>query len=239
MEKEIRIPILGVIEESEIFTGNERYFLDYYPHGEGVYLVKIGSCSRELRDVHIRNEKTPDGRTRCDFDIFPIRSSAVVEGIKKEHEATLKDYIEECCVKILTSVNANRDDVRNVDVKMSVLIKQHTSDATCLKEALNSIKEDGVASGNGISEKTLLEILKIVTKKDNNMANENNKPYFILVFQKNDPMPSIVSADVITAMYPCAEKKLIDITTTDGDCMGFENVESFKMVPAEEINFNM
>lgn len=71
------------------------------------------------------------------------------------------------------------------------------------------------------------------------MANENSKSYFLLVFQKNDPMPSIVSADVIAAMYPCADKKMLDITTTDGDYMGFENVESFKMVPAEEINFNM
>ena len=71
------------------------------------------------------------------------------------------------------------------------------------------------------------------------MANENNKPYFLLVFQKNDPMPFIVSADVIAAMYPCAEKKMVDITTTDGDCIGFENVESFKIVPAEEINYNM
>lgn len=32
---------------------------------------------------------------------------------------------------------------------------------------------------------------------------------------------------------------MVDITTTDGDCMGFENVELFKMVPAEEINYNM
>ena len=71
------------------------------------------------------------------------------------------------------------------------------------------------------------------------MANENNKPYFLLVFQKNDPMPFIVSADVIAAMYPCAEKKMVDITTTDGDRIGFENVESFKIVPAEEINYNM
>lgn len=71
------------------------------------------------------------------------------------------------------------------------------------------------------------------------MTNENNKPYFLLVFQKNDPMPFIVSADVIEAMYPYAEKKMVDITTTDGDCMSFENVELFKMVPAEEINFNM
>ena len=159
MEKEVRIPILGVIEESETFAGNERYFLDYYPHGEGAYLVKIGGCYRELRDVRIRNEKTPNDRIKCDFGISPIRSSAIVEEIKKEHEATLKDYIEECCVKILTSVNANRDDVR------SVLIKQLASDITCLKKALNSIKEDGVASGNGISEKTLLGVLEIVTKK--------------------------------------------------------------------------
>lgn len=48
---------MGVIEESETLTGNERYFLDHYPHGEGAYLVKIGSCYKELRDVHIRNEK--------------------------------------------------------------------------------------------------------------------------------------------------------------------------------------
>ena len=165
MKQDVRIPILGTIVESETFAGNERYFLDYYPHGEGTYLIKIGECYMELRDVRIRNEKTSDGRTRCDLAIYPIRSSVVVEEIKKEHEATLKDYIEEYCVKILTSVNANRDDVKNVDEKMSVLIKQLTSDATCLKEALNSIKEDSVASGNGISEKTLLGALEIVTKK--------------------------------------------------------------------------
>lgn len=165
MKQEVRIPILGIIVESETFTGNERYFLDYYPHGEGTYFAKIGKCYMELRDVRIRNGKTSDGRTMCDLATFPIRSSAIVEEIKKEHEATLKDYIEECCVKILTSVNANRDDVRNVDEKMSVLIKQLTSDATYLKEVLKSIKEDGVASGNGISEKTLLGALEIVTKK--------------------------------------------------------------------------
>lgn len=71
------------------------------------------------------------------------------------------------------------------------------------------------------------------------MTNENNKPYFLLVFEKGDTMPTIISADVIAGMYPCADKKMVDITTTDGDIIGFENVESFKMVPAEEINFNM
>lgn len=71
------------------------------------------------------------------------------------------------------------------------------------------------------------------------MANENSKPYFLLVFEKGDTMPTIISADVIAEMYPCADKKIVDITTTDGDIICFENVKSFKMVPAEEINFNM
>ena len=71
------------------------------------------------------------------------------------------------------------------------------------------------------------------------MANENNKSYFLLVFEKDNTVPTIVSADVIANMFSCADKKIVDIATTDGDIIGFENVESFKMVPAEEINFNM
>ena len=71
------------------------------------------------------------------------------------------------------------------------------------------------------------------------MANENNKSYFLLVFEKDNTVPTIVSADVIENMFSCADKKIVDIKTTDGDIIGFENVESFKMVPAEEINFNM
>lgn len=71
------------------------------------------------------------------------------------------------------------------------------------------------------------------------MANENNKPYFLLVFEKGYTIPTIISADVIANMFSCADKKMVDITTTGGDIIGFENVELFKMVPAEEINFNM
>lgn len=71
------------------------------------------------------------------------------------------------------------------------------------------------------------------------MVNKNNKQYFLLVFEKGNTVPTIVSADVIANMFPCADKKMVDITTKDDDIIGFENVESFKIVPAEEINFNM
>ena len=66
-----------------------------------------------------------------------------------------------------------------------------------------------------------------------------NKPYFLLVFEKGDTMPTIISAETISEIYPDIDAKTMDIITVTGDNINFQNVESFKMVPAEEINFNM
>ena len=71
------------------------------------------------------------------------------------------------------------------------------------------------------------------------MANGSNKPYFLLVFEKGDTMPTIISAEIISEIYPDADDKTMDIITVTGNDINFQNVESFKMVPAEEINFNM
>lgn len=71
------------------------------------------------------------------------------------------------------------------------------------------------------------------------MANENNKPYFLLVFEKGDTVPTIIPAETISEIYPNTDDKTMDIITVTGNDIGFENVESFKMIPAEEINFNM
>jgi hypothetical protein len=71
------------------------------------------------------------------------------------------------------------------------------------------------------------------------MTNENNKPYFLLVFEKGDTVPTIIPAETISEIYPNTDDKTMDIITVTGNDIGFENVESFKMVPAEEINFNM
>lgn len=71
------------------------------------------------------------------------------------------------------------------------------------------------------------------------MANENNKPYFLLVFEKGNTIPTIISAETISEIYPDADNKTMDIVTVTDNDVHFENVESFKMVPAEEINFNI
>ena len=66
-----------------------------------------------------------------------------------------------------------------------------------------------------------------------------NKPYFLLVFEKGDTMPTIISAEIISEIYPDADDKTMDIITVTDNDINFQNVESFEMVPAEEINFNM
>lgn len=71
------------------------------------------------------------------------------------------------------------------------------------------------------------------------MANENKKPYFLLVFEKGNTVPTIIPAETISEIYPNTDDKTMDIITVTGNDIGIENVESFKMVPAEEINFNM
>ena len=71
------------------------------------------------------------------------------------------------------------------------------------------------------------------------MANGNNKPYFLLVFEKGDTIPTIISAETISEIYPDADNKTMDIITVTGNDINFQNVESFKIIPAEEINFNM
>ena len=71
------------------------------------------------------------------------------------------------------------------------------------------------------------------------MANGNNKPYFLLVFEKGNTMPTIISAETISEIYTDADDKTMDIVTITDNDINFQNVESFKIVPAEEINFNM
>ena len=71
------------------------------------------------------------------------------------------------------------------------------------------------------------------------MANENNKPYFLLVFEKGDNMPTIISADTISAMYPNKSSQKLNIIRKGSNSICFKNVANFKIVPAEKIDFNM
>lgn len=150
-QKEVRIPIVGVIEESKMNPTSDHCFVDHYPNGDGVYLVKFDDGSRELRSV-IANGMIDQDRQRASEFGFPIPSQVIDEEIKTEHEASLKDAITYLRVDVLRAVNACHED----------MLRENGT----IVRTLDELKESGLASGNGISEKTLLEALKVVAGKD-------------------------------------------------------------------------
>ena len=146
-QQEVRIPIVGVIEESHLRPTNDHMYADHYPNGDGVYLVKFDDGSRELRSV-MSNGMIDKGRKRVVTFNFPVPAQVISEEIKKEHEATLKDAIEALRTDVIRAVNACNENM--------------LKDNAAIFRALNELRESVQASGNGISEKTLLEALKVV-----------------------------------------------------------------------------
>ena len=151
-QQEVRIPIVGVLEESRLRPTNDHLYANHYPNGDGVYLVKFDDGSRELRSMMSNGMIDDKGRERVVSFNFPIPVQVIAEEIKTEHEASLKDDIETLHTNILRALNACHEDMlRECGVNRSLL---------------DEIKESGLSSCNSISEKTLLEALKVVAGKD-------------------------------------------------------------------------
>ena len=150
-QQEVRIPIVGVIEESRLRPTNDHLYANHYPNGDGVYLVKFDDGSRELRSV-IANGMIDKDRQRVSEFGFSIPVQVIEEEIKTEREATLKDAIETLRTDVIRAINACHED----------MLRENGT----IVRTLDELKESGLASGNGISEKTLLEALKVVAGKD-------------------------------------------------------------------------
>ena len=147
-QQEVRIPISGVIEESHLRPTDDHIYADHYPNGYGIYLVKFDDGSRELRSVIPNGMIDKDRQIVYEFGI-PIPSHVIAEEIKKEHEATLKDAIEALRTDVIRAVNACHENM--------------LKESGTILRSFDELKESGLASGNGISEKTLLEALKVVS----------------------------------------------------------------------------
>ena len=146
-QQEVRIPTVGVIEESRLTPTNDHCFVDHYPNGDGIYLVKFDDGSQELRSV-MSNGMIDKGRKRVVTFNFPVPAQVISEEIKKEHEATLKDAIEALRTDVIRAVNACNENM--------------LKDNAAILRTLDELKESVQASRNGISEKTLIEALKVV-----------------------------------------------------------------------------
>lgn len=151
---EIRVNILGKVAYNQGASRDDKAKAELYPSGEGVYAVMDGDDFVCLRVV---SSKTHDD-IKGDYYAYVEENwthAKIANSINIiEHEERLKDYIDK------------RFDELQSSIENAISSADSINDAVCtIKSSIEKIEKDGVGSGKGISEKTLLSAIEIVSKQ--------------------------------------------------------------------------
>ena len=151
---EIRVNVLGKVAYKQGASRDDKAKAELYPSGEGVYAVMDGDDFVCLRVV---SSKTHDD-TKGDYYAYIEENwthARIANSINViEHEERLKDYIDKRFDELQSSI----------ENAMSSADSIHDAVGS-IKSSIDKIEKDGVGSGNGISEKTLLSAIEIVSKQ--------------------------------------------------------------------------
>lgn len=150
---EIRVSVLGKVAYKQGASRDDKAKAELYPSGEGVYAVMDGDDFVCLRVV---SSKTHDD-IKGDYYVYVEENwthAKIANSINIiEHEERLKDYIDNRFDELQSSIENAKSSADSID------------DAVCsIKSSIEKIEKDGVGSGKGISEKTLLSAIEIVSK---------------------------------------------------------------------------
>lgn len=151
---EIRVSVLGKVAYKGNETREDAEKVELYPFGEGVYAVMDGENFVALRVVSGKKYSEEKGDyyeciDRC-WAHGKISNSVTVI----EHEERLKDYIDKRFDELQSAIENAKSSADSIN------------DAVCsIKSSIEKIENVGVGSGNGISEKTLLSAIEIVSKQ--------------------------------------------------------------------------
>jgi hypothetical protein len=151
---EIRVNILGKVA----YKGNESRSdfekAELYPFGDGVYAVMDGENFVELRVVSGKKHSEEKGDYYECIDRCWAHGKISQTVTVIEHEERLKDYIDKRFGELQSSI------------ENAISSADSINDAVCsIKSSIEKIEKDGVGSGKGISEKTLLSAIEIVSKQ--------------------------------------------------------------------------
>lgn len=151
---EIRVNVLGKVA----YKGNESRSdfekAELYPFGDGVYAVMDGENFIELRVVSGKKHSEEKGDYYECIDRCWAHGKISQTVTVIEHEERLKDYIDKRFDELQSSIENAKNSADSIN------------DAVCsIKSSIEKIEEDGVGSGKGISEKTLLSAIEIVSKQ--------------------------------------------------------------------------
>ena len=162
---EIRANILGKVAFIKGESMDDKAKAELYPSGEGVYAVMDGDdfvCLRVVSDKRHSDEKG-DYYSRVEDSWGHPKVAICVDII--EHEERLKDYIDKRFERLEAIVKKANDGISSVSEELDGFISNSQDDFCSIEKSLERIEKDGVGSGKGISEKTLLSAIEIVSKQ--------------------------------------------------------------------------
>lgn len=162
---EIRINVLGKVAYKENETREDAEKAELYPFGDGLYAVMDGENFVELRVVSGKKHSDEKGDYYACVERYwghgKISNSATII----EHEERLKDYIDKRFDRLEAIIEKANEGISNVSEELDGFISNSQDDFCSIEKTLERIEKDGVGSGNGISEKTLLSAIEIVSKQ--------------------------------------------------------------------------
>lgn len=151
---EIRLNILGKVAYIQGESRDNKAKAELYPSGEGVYAVMDGDDFVCLRVVSskIHDDTKGDYYACVEENWTHARITNSINVI--EYEERLKDYIDKRFDELQSAIENTNSSADSIN------------DAVCtIKSSIEKIEKDGVGSGKGISEKTLLSAIEIVSKQ--------------------------------------------------------------------------
>lgn len=151
---EIRVNVLGKVAYKENESRADSEKAELYPFGEGIYAVMDGENFVELRVVSGKKHSEEKGDYYECVERYwghgRISNSATII----EHEERLKEYIDKRFDELQSSIENAMSSAGSIHDAVG-----------SIKSSIDKIEKDGIGSGKGISEKTLLSAIEIVSKQ--------------------------------------------------------------------------
>lgn len=162
---EIRVNVLGKVAFKVAERRSDIEKAELYPFGEGLYAVMKGDnfvCLRAVADKR-HNEEKGDYYAFIEDNWANPAVASCVDII--EHEERLKDYIDKRFDSLVAIITKANEGIGSVSDELGDFINNSHDDFCSIEKTLERIEKDGVGCGNGISEKTLLSAIELVSKQ--------------------------------------------------------------------------
>ena len=151
---EIRVNVLGKVAYKENLSRDEAGKAELYPFGDGVYAVMDGEIFVGLRVVSGKKHSDEKGDYYETVERYWTNGKIACSATVIEHEERLKDYIDKRFDELQSAIENTMSSADSINDAVG-----------SIKSSIDKIEKDGVGSGNGISEKTLLSAIEIVSKQ--------------------------------------------------------------------------